>query len=244
MDFRDSGVILSKILAPMHVSRLAKLSIAFVSVITIMSSAGPAWAAKKLAPKGTPTRSIQELDDKLDDFKTREGGKPLSENDEEFNRKLKKSIIQGTFDIRELAKLSLGKHWKARSKEEQNQFVNVLTDLLEEKALFSKEQSAAKSKSGGKYYVNYRGHRFMDKEGNRAYVKTKVVVPSENVKIELNYKMKRVKGEWMIYDIIVDEASLVNNYRYQFNSIITKNGYPDLIGRMEKKLAEIRGQRN
>jgi len=226
------------------VNKIFKISIFLIAVVMVTSSSIPSWAAKKLAPKGTPTRSIQDLDDRLDDFKSREGGKPLSESDKEFNRKLKKSIIKGTFDIHELAKLSLGKHWNARSKKEQEQFVTVLTDLLEEKALFSKEQSAAKSKSGGKYYVNYRGHKFMNKTGTRAYVKTKVVVPSENVKIELNYKMKRVNGEWMLYDIIVDEASLINNYRYQFNSIITENGYSDLIGRMEKKLAEIRGQRN
>jgi phospholipid transport system substrate-binding protein len=227
-----------------HVSGIIKNSIALLALISIISSAMPADAAKKLAPAGTPTRAIQDLDEVLDDFKTRQAGKPLSESDQEFNRKLKKRIIHGTFDIRELARLSLGKHWKARSKKEQDQFVSVLTDLLEEKALFSKEQSAAKSKTGGKYYVIYRGDRFINKEQTRAFVKTKVVVPSENIKIELNYKMKKVKGAWMIYDIIVDEASLVNNYRYQFNSIITKNGYPDLIGRMERKLAEIKGQRN
>jgi ABC-type transporter MlaC component len=40
--------------------------------------------------------------------------------------------------------------------------------------------------------------------------------------------------------VIVDDASLVDNYRYQFDSIITKNGYPELVNRMQKKLAELR----
>ncbi len=210
---------------------------------SLVMTAMPAAAAKQYAAKGTPMRAIQELDEMLDDFKVREGGKPLSEKDEEHNRTLKRKIIHGTFDIRELAQRSLGKHWPQRSGAEQDQFVQILTDLLEEKALFSKEQSAAKSKSGGKYYVVYRGQQY-DKSKKRAYVRTKVVVPAENVDIELNYKLVKKGDEWKIYDVIVDEASLVKNYQYQFNSIITKHGYPDLVRRMEKKLGEIRTDRN
>ncbi len=48
-----------------------------------------------------------------------------------------------------------------------------------------------------------------------------------------------VKG-WKIYDVIVDDASLLDNYRYQFDSIIRKGGYADLIRRMESKLKSIK----
>ena len=58
----------------------------------------------------------------------------------------------------------------------------------------------------------------------------------ENISIALNYRLKKKGDEWKIYDVIVDEASLVDNYRYQFNSIITKHGYADLIRRMNEKL--------
>ena len=103
--------------------------------------------------------------------------------------------------------------------------------------------ATAKSKSGGKYYVVYRGHKFYDAAKTRAFVRTKVVVPSEKIDIALNYRLKKKGDEWKIYDVIVDEASLVDNYRYQFNSIITKNGYPDLVQRMTKKLNEIKAKR-
>ncbi len=199
--------------------------------------------SKKYYPSGSPTRAIQDLDDLLDDFRVAPKGRQLSAEDEEHNRKLKQDIIHGTFDIRELSKLSLSKHWNKRTPQEQDDFVQLLTDLLEEKALFSKEQSAAKSKSGGKYYVVYRGDKFLNKEKTKAFVSTKVVVPSENIDIILNYKLKRKGNEWMIYDVIVDEASLVDNYRYQFNSIIVKNGYEDLVSRMSKKLSQIKKKR-
>ncbi len=192
---------------------------------------------------GTPTRAIQELDDMLDDFKVAPKGGSLTAEDEEHNLKIKQNIIHGTFDIRELSKQSLASHWKERTVQEQDQFVQILTDLLEEKALFSKEQSAAKSKSGGKYYVVYNGHKFYNPEQTRAFVRTKVVVPSERVDIALNYRLTKKGDQWKIYDVIVDEASLVDNYRFQFDSIIKKHGYQDLVRRMNEKLSDIRSKR-
>jgi ABC-type transporter MlaC component len=197
----------------------------------------------KYYPVGSPTRAIQELDDMLDDFKVAPKGQSLTSDEEAYNRKLKQQIIHGTFDIRELSKLSLSKQWDKLTPAEQGEFVKLLTDLLEEKALFSKEQSAAKSKSGGKYFVVYQGHKFTGGDKDKSFVRTKVVIPSENIDITLNYRLKKVGNDWKIYDIIVDEASLVDNYRFQFDSIIKKHGYADLVSRMSKKLEEIRRKR-
>jgi phospholipid transport system substrate-binding protein len=199
-------------------------------------------AAKDAGPLAiSPTQAIKDLDAMLDDFKT---GKNLSAADEQHNRDLKMNIIHGTFDIRELSKLALGNHWPTLTTQQQDHFVDLMVSLLEEKALFSKEQSAAKSKSGGKYKVVYQGHKFLDPAKTRAFVKTKVLVPSENIDINLNYKLKTDNGKWKIYDVIVDEASLVANYKFQFNSIITKNSYDELVNRMQKKLDEIKTNRS
>ncbi len=227
-----------------HSIRLKVAFASFLAVALLMLSTD-GFCVKNLYPEGTPTRSIQDLDGMLDDFIVKPKGVKLTPEEEEKNRALKQRIIHGTFDIRELAKLSLGKtHWPKRTTKEQGEFVDLLTNLLEEKALFSKEQSAAKSKSGGKYTVTYRGHKFMNKSKTRAYVRTRVTVPSENITITLNYKLKKIGNEWKIYDIIVDQASLVDNYKYQFNTIITKNGYPDLVQRMSKKLNDLKVKRN
>lgn len=219
------------------------LAVSLVAATSLMAAKSVEKKGRKYFPSGTPSRAIQDLDDMLDDFIVRPKGENLTEKEEKHNADLKRRIIHGTFDIRELARLSLGRHWGQRSSGEQDEFVQLLTDLLEEKALFSKEQSAARSKSGGKYFVIYRGHRYDDEKKARAFVRTKVVVPSENIDITLNYRLKKKGDEWKIYDVVVDEASLVNNYKYQFNSIITKHGYPDLVQRMSKKLDEIRQKR-
>jgi len=224
--------------------RAAAISAAMSLAAALPPNAAAQEKAKRYYPEGTPTRAIQALDDMLGDFITKPKGQKLSPSEEEHNRALKKKILHGTFDIRELARLSLGNHWERRTEAERDQFVNLLTDLLEEKALFSKEQSAAKSKEGGKYFVVYRGEKFDGPAKDRAFVRTKVVVPSEKVDISLNYKLKKASSEWKIYDVIVDEASLVDNYRYQFDSIIKKHGYADLVRRMQNKLDEIRRDRS
>ncbi|MFH1874055.1 MAG: ABC transporter substrate-binding protein [Pseudomonadota bacterium] len=209
------------------------------SFLVLFFSANLALANPSYYPAGTPTRAIQDLDDMLEKFHMGQ----LTAEQEEENRELKRKIIKGTFNIYELSKLSLAQNWNKISAQQQTDFVQLLTDLLEEKALLSKEQVAVKSKSSRKYTVNYKGHVFKNADKTNAFVRTRVIVPTENITININYKLKKNNQEWQIYDIVVDEASLVDNYRYQFNSIIQKNGHEDLVRRMKEKLDDIRAKR-
>lgn len=189
----------------------------------------------------SPTEAIRELDRQLGSYRT---GKVLSEADKLFNRQLKQRILSGTFDIRELCRISLGKHWSRRTEAERDHLVALMTSLLEEKAVTSKEQTVERSGSSNVYSVRYLGDTFLDPKKKRAKVRSKVFVPSHNIAIEISYKLQRagVGNPWKIYDVIVDDSSLVENYAYQFESIIAKHGYADLVARMERKLREFRGE--
>lgn len=184
----------------------------------------------------TPTESIKELDRMLGDYRT---GADLSAADRTHNRQLKKRILTGTFDIRELCRIALGEHWTTRSKEDHDFVVDLMTSLMEEKAVTSKEQTAEKAKSAEVYRVRYVGEQYLDPQRARALVHTTVTIPSKNITIEIDYKLQHTSGSWKIFDVIVDESSLVENYAYQFDSIITEHGYDELIRRMERKLAEM-----
>ena len=193
------------------------------------------------APSGSPTRAIQNLDDEIATYRT---GDHLTAKDRTYNVDLKHRIIHGTFDVRELCRLALSKHWDGRSNQEREQFVDLMISLLEERALFSKEQAATRGKKGSRrYHVSYVGEKYLNAEKTKVLVRTRLSIPSERVEVALNYRLRKTADTWKIYDVIVDEASLLDNYRYQFNDIITKNGYPDLVGRMSKKLSEIRSKR-
>ncbi|QQR79897.1 MAG: ABC transporter substrate-binding protein [Deltaproteobacteria bacterium] len=153
----------------------------------------PPKKAIKYASEGSPTRAIQDLDDMLDSYIT----DPKTPEDRKYNAQLKASVIHGTFDIRELCKNALDKNWDPRTPEEQEYFVKLMTRLLEKKAVFSKEQGQKKggdsSKSGAVYKVTYEGDQFLDPEKTKAEVKTSVHIPSQNMRIELNYKLKKAR---------------------------------------------------
>ena len=212
--------------------------LSFIVLLLTVSVAGGAWAR---APEGTPTRAIQNLDNKLDDYKT---GPKLTAEDKAYNKEVKKDILHGTFDIKELARLALEKHWLTRTFGERKSFVELMTDLLENKAILSKEQGQKKAKTQRVYNIRYLGDKYLNSKKSRALAKTSVYVRSEDITVKLDYKLRRKDGEWMIYDVILDGASLVDNYKYQFDRIITKHDYAELVRRMEKKLAEIKAEDN
>lgn len=211
-----------------------KLVAKVVTLAILMFIAGSAYA---LASIGTPTRSIQDLDAKLDDYKT---GPNLTEADKEHNRELKRDILHGTFDVKELARLALEKHWFPRTYKQRQEFVDLMTNLLEDRAILSKEQGQKKAKSERVYAVKYLGDKFLNQKQSRAVTNTSVYVKSEDIVVKLDYKLRNQDSEWKIYDVIMDGASLVDNYKYQFDRIITKNDYAELVRRMDAKLQEIR----
>ncbi len=187
---------------------------------------------------GTPTRAIQDLDDLLDSYIIN----ATTPEDKKYNNNLKMSVIHGTFDIRELCRLALDKNWNERTPQEQEYFVQLMTHLLEKKAIFSKEQGQKGKGNGGVkelYHISYEGDQFLNAEKTQAQTRSMVNIPSENLKIEISYKLKKVAEGWRIYDVIVDGASLLDNYKYQFDKIIAKDGYPILVHRMESKLKAI-----
>ncbi|PIR20211.1 MAG: hypothetical protein COV45_07695 [Deltaproteobacteria bacterium CG11_big_fil_rev_8_21_14_0_20_47_16] len=181
----------------------------------------------------TPTEAVKDLDKKLDDYRT---GDNLTLAEKEHNRKIKEDILHTIFDVRELSRIALSKHWNNLTPKEQNDFVNLMIDLLMEKGILSKEQGKKDAKSDSVYNVQYKGDKYLDPNKTRSLSRTLVVVKGQGSPVELDYKLSLESGNWKIYDVIVEGASLMENYRYQFDAIISKNGYPDLVGRMQRKL--------
>ena len=187
------------------------------------------------APAGTPSYEIQQIEVKMDAYKT---GDDVTAEDRAKNAAIKRDILNGTFDLRELCQLALDKHWAPLSAAERSNFVTLMTSLLETKAIFSKEHTKTKGKA---YLVKYLGDTYSDNK-TKAKTMTKVVVPKEDVKVDIEYKLKKDASGWKIFDVVVDDASLVENYRYQFDTIISKHGYAELVKRMQAKLAEMKNK--
>jgi len=74
---------------------------------------------------------------------------------------------------------------------------------------------------------------------NRAQVDTKII-PNNGEPTTVNYRLHHVQGEWKIYDVVVEDISIVSNYRSQFNRILAKGSIDDLLKQLREKEAKNR----
>jgi phospholipid transport system substrate-binding protein len=165
------------------------------------------------------------VDDVIKIVTDKELKKPANEDK---RRKELKAAIGRIFDYREMAKRSMGFHWKTITSVQQNEFVDLFSTLLE-------NSYAGKIESYNKEKIVY------DKElveGNYAQVNSRVITPKRD-EYSLDYRLLREGNKWMIYDVVIEGVSLVSNYRTQFNSIINGQGYDALVKKMRTKSEEI-----
>ncbi len=136
---------------------------------------------------------------------------------------LEKAVVQ-RFDYNEISRRVLGAEWNKLDDRQKNEFVDLFQTFLS--AVY-----AGKVKEYAGQDVEYKGERTQD---NYAEVRTKVFLKS--AEIPMDYRLIKKDGEWRVYDVVVDNISLVNNYRGQFKSIISKDGYQGLLNQLRKKI--------
>jgi len=76
-------------------------------------------------------------------------------------------------------------------------------------------------------------------EDNFAEVDTRILLPSQDRPFSVNYRLHRVGGKWLVYDVVIENVSMVRNYRTQFSRIINKSSYEGLVQAIERKLKEL-----
>ena len=135
-----------------------------------------------------------------------------------------RQVIEPGFDFEEMAKRSLGSHWQGRSQEEQGKFVTLFADLLAESYLDKIESYV------GEKFVFVR--ETQDREFSEVAIK---IIDKKGEEVPINYKLRSAKGNWKIYDLVIENVSLVNNYRSQFNRILTTASFDELLQRLQEK---------
>jgi phospholipid transport system substrate-binding protein len=146
-----------------------------------------------------------------------------SSKKEELRAQLEE-VIYPRFDFTEMAKRSLGSHWGRRTAEEQREFVKVFAGLLG-------TTYADRIESYTSQNILYT-REVEDK--NYAEVDTKIVTDKRE-ELSINYKLHSVNNEWKVYDLVIEDISLVNNYRSQFDRVIARSSFEELIRVMKEK---------
>jgi len=187
-----------------------------VLVFLIAAMAAPVLAAD-------PMDEIKQTTDKILSIVTNPAFKTPSKTEE--REKLIRQAVDERFDWEEMARRSLAIHWAERTPEERKEFVRLFADLVERTYMKKVEDY-----SGEK--VVYEGE---SKEGDYASVRVKVVTKrGEDIPVE--YRLKKERDDWLVYDVSIEGVSLVNNYRVQFHSIISQSSYENLVKRLREKV--------
>ena len=137
---------------------------------------------------------------------------------------LSKAILP-RFDFEEMAKRSLGAEWRRRTPAEQKEFVRLFTALLKDSYVDSIE-----SYRGEK--VVYRGE---SRDGDHADVGTKMI-DKRGQEFAIDYRLNLEGSEWKVYDVIIENISIVNNYRSQFQRILSTSSFAELLRRLSDKV--------
>ena len=136
-----------------------------------------------------------------------------------------REALDAIFDYEEMAKRALGPHWRQRTPAEQQEFVKLFHYFLE------RVYSDKIDLYGGEK-VRF-GREVMDNEF--AQVESTIIQP-KGEEIAVVYKLRQVNGQWKVYDAIVENISIVNNYRSQFDRVISSSSYEELVKRLRGKL--------
>jgi phospholipid transport system substrate-binding protein len=179
-----------------------------VAVGLLLASLPVAWA-------GPPTETVREYTEAvqkvLDDPALRK----------EDRRASVRKIAAEAFDVNESARRALGLHWQQRTAAEREEFVQLFGDLLERTYIAQIDL--------------YSGERLRFTEekldGNLAIVRAKLVT-KQGTEVPVEARMNRKGERWLIYDVAIENVSLISNYRSQFDRIIRQNSYPELIKRL------------
>jgi phospholipid transport system substrate-binding protein len=133
-------------------------------------------------------------------------------------------LLRGFLDTDALAELAAGKHLEGRSPEERAEFLRLFRELfvrtyVQRLLLFDAPQFA------------YRDERV---NGDTATVGTDIVTPGDRFAVD--YTLRRTPEGWRATDIKVEQVSLAQNFRAQFDSVLAKTDFQGLLDTLRKKL--------
>lgn len=180
-----------------------------LTVVITLSLEGSAWG-------GAPTEQLRAYTDQV--MKALENPTLTASARLEAVR----TVADQAFDVTETAKRALGLHWQQRTPAEQAEFVQLFRDLLERGYL------SRISEYGGEQ-IKYVSEQI---DGDHAIVRA-LIVTKNGTQVPVESRLLQKADRWLIYDVLVENISLIANYRSQFDRIIRTTSYEELVRRLK-----------
>jgi phospholipid transport system substrate-binding protein len=175
------------------------------------------WAVVPQTPMESVRSTIEDVMDILNDEQWKQPER-LAERRQEIER-----VVRERISYEDMAKQALGVQWLALSESEQQEFVDLFVQLVRDS--FTGKIDA---------YADERVLYLSEQRDDRiAVVRTKL--SGRKIDTLLDFRLAERAGMWLVYDVVIDGASLVQNYRAQFASILRNGSYPVLVKKMREQ---------
>ena len=135
-----------------------------------------------------------------------------------------RAIALEAFDVTEAARRTLGPHWPKRTPAERQEFIGLFQGLLERGYLSRIGEYGGES-------VQYVGERI---EGEYATVRA-LIVTQKGTQVPVEARVLRQGDRWRMYDVLIENVSLIASYRSQFDRVIRTSSYEELVRRLKAR---------
>ncbi|SUZ54355.1 uncharacterized protein METZ01_LOCUS7209 [marine metagenome] len=160
----------------------------------------------------------------------------VSDPDLKKTPKLRREKLRKTigfrFNYNQMVRRSLARNYKNRTNKEREEFTGLFKKLLE-------NSYASKIENYQDETINYVDEKV---KGKYALVKTEIV--RKDGTIDVDYKLIKEDGRWTVYDFVIEEVSLIRNYRSQFSKIIKTESYGALVAKLTKKIKDLESKQD
>lgn len=181
------------------------------------------WPTLALAQPMSPTDFIRTNVDAVVEILTdpdHSGEEVSPEQMEKFS-----AMADDLFNVPELSKRALGQYWRVFNQEQRTQFQDLFVQLL--KAVYMKRS------------ITYNNEQVLfDQEiiKSETLAEVHTTLTSPELHVPIIYYLTNKSGSWKVYDIAVENVSLVKNYRSQFQSILQNKSPDELLVILEERI--------
>jgi phospholipid transport system substrate-binding protein len=140
-----------------------------------------------------------------------------------------RDLLEPRFDFTEMARQALGPHWRDLTPEQRQNFSEVFKSFIE---------SAYLSRIGG--YAGQTVSFLKQTSTGDGYAQVfSTINESNKPPTHVNYLLEQKGGGWIVYDVLVENISIIQNYRNQFNRVINQDGFDKLLADLKVKQQQL-----
>lgn len=215
----DSVPMITSQSIKMEFSMMRNIRSVIIAVILLVP---PHTGLASVMPDVLVESTITELIDEL------QARRPELEQDKLKLFQLVEEVVVPHFEINMIARLVLGKHWRAANDVQRGEFAE------EFKKLMIRTYATALFEYTGRERMEVKPLRMKDGD-KRVRVETKVILPGAPP-VPVNYSFILTQsGDWKIYDVKIDGISLVTTYRSSYGQAVQTKGLDVLINELKEK---------